>query len=367
MGLKQVVLGALGWAPFTLASPWSDTEHLENVDLVDLFYLGENVRMDRGNAMKLATVARVRNAVAGRLGGLPLFYVRGGQRDAASPMKLLQQPDPSRTRSSIITWTVDQLMFYPCTWWIVRARDSYGWPAACELVMHGDAELDRDGNLIKVKSVPVAAADVIRFDAPNAGLLVDGERTLRRAVVVEMAAAKAEDNPVPSFELHNDGDQLTKTEIETVLGNWVNGRRKYGVGYTSKGIKTQAHGQAPEQLLIDARKRIDLELVRHMNAQAWIADVAVDGSSLTYANLSQRNRDLIDTTLAPYMAAIADRLSLGDVTPRGWEVRFDTDQLTRDDMKTRFETYAIGLAQKFITQEQIAAWEGWPVPAGAAA
>lgn len=364
--MMQRVLSAFGWLPDQPASLWSSAENLEKVDLIDLFWLGNNVRMTRENAMKIGTVAKIRNRIAPRIGGLPLYYMKGGQRDASGVLTFLQQPDPARTRSSLLTWTVDQMLFYPVTWWKVTDRGAYGWPSAAELVMHADAETDDDGNLIKHRGQPVAARDVIRFDSPSAGLLIDGERTLRRAVVIEMAAAKAEDNPVPSFELHNDGDSLDRDGIEKILSDWINARRKYGVGYTSKGIKAQAHGIAPEQLLIEGQKRVDLQIVRHMNATARMADVPVEGSSLTYANLAQANRDEIDSSYALYMDAIADRLSLGDVTPRGWQVLFDTDRLTRDDMKTRFETYQIGKAAGFIDNAWIAAQEGWAEPMGVA-
>lgn len=362
--IAQRTLSALGYTPTvtSLASPWAGENSLARVDLASLFYIGESLVLDRGAAMKLATVSKVRNMVAGTVGRLPLYDVKNGARNTYL-RPILTQPDPNRPRSSVLTWTVDQLIFYPCTWWVVRARDSYGWPAEVELVMHGDAETDTAGNLRRVRGVPVVDRDVIRFDSPTSGLLIDGERTLRRAMVIELAAAKAEDNPVPSFELHNVGDNLTADEVDMLLQHWVDNRRKYGVAYTNKALETKAHGAAPEQLLIDGRKRVDLELVRHMNAQAWMADVPVEGSSITYANVQDRWRDAVNISFAPYMSAIADRLSMRDVTPLGWQVFFDADQLTQDTQAVRFANYALGKGAGFVTDAQIFEWEGWPAPA----
>lgn len=352
-----------------LPLPWVDDSNLEKIDLSGLFAgLAPMVRPSRNNAMKIATVARVRNVIAGTIGRLPLYDEKAGKRNPDS-RSILDLPDPSRPRSQTLTWTIDQLIFYPCTWWLVTRRDAAGWPADVRLVMHDDAELDKDGNLYAVNGEPVDPKNVIRFDAPNAGLLADADDTLRRAVVIAMAAAKAEDNPVPAFELHNEGDLTVpegKTRQEAVdqfLDDWMRGRRKFGVGYTSKGIKTQAHGIAPEQLLIEGRKRIDLEICRHMNAQAWVADVPVDGQSLTYANLTDRNKDFVNTTLAIYMTAITDRLSMGDITPAGWRVRFDTRELTQDDEQTRFANYEIALRNKWMTISEIRDREGLgPMP-----
>lgn len=87
--------------------------------------------------------------------------------------------------------------------------------------------------------------------------------------------------------------------------------------------------------------------------------MALEGSTLSYENRASRNWELLDLGLSPMMTSITSRLSMGDVTPHGWQVEFNTDQLTRDDMKTRFETYKIGVDGNFVTPEQIAAWEGW--------
>lgn len=373
MGVLQRVASALGWDSLTTsspASPWADSSSLADVDLSALFYLGQSVRPTRANAMKLATVARVRNVVAPTIGRLPLYPYKGGTKQPSTTF--LSTFDPSRPRSQTITWLVDQLMFYPQTWLRVTARDSFGWPMYGEVVMHDDAQLDAAGNVVRIAGHPIGDTqpagwqprDVLRFDSPNSGLLADGDRALARAYAIEMAASKAEDNPVPAFELHDtSGESLSQEEIAKRIETWIRNRRRFGVAWTSKGIESKTWGVQPEQLLIDGRKRIDLELVRHMNAQAWIADVPVEGTSLTYANLNDKGRDLVNFTLAPYMEAIAGRLSMGDVTPRGTVVDFDTDAITRPDMAARFAAYKIGVDGKFVTNEQIAAWEGWATPA----
>lgn len=374
--VRQHTLSAFGYSPVLsqaiaastgVLSPWADDSHLVDIDLAALFHIGDSVIINRGNALKIPTVAKIRDTIAGTIGRLPLFDIKAGQRNA-SPRAILTQPDPRITREAMLTWTIDQLLFYPNAWWIVpgiKGRDATGFPAMAELAQRDQLELDDRGNLIKYRGQPIDWRDVIRFDAPNEGLLARADRTLRRAVVIEMAAARAEDNPVPSFELHNTGENLPPEKIKELLDSWVTARRKYGVAYTNKSIETKDHGAAPEQLLIEGRKRVDLELVRHMGAQAWMADVPIEGSSITYANVQDRWRDAVNITLAPYMAAISGRLSMRDVTPNGWQVKFDVNELTQDTQQTRFQNYEIGLRAGFLTQEQIAAWEGWPAPAPA--
>lgn len=367
MGILDRFAASLGYTPLTtevaadVASPWSDNSHLADIDLMELFGLADASRIpvNRASAMELDVVSKVRNTTAGTIGRLPLFDEKNNQRNPLG-RSLLAQPDPSVPLSTTLNWTVDHLIFYPCTEWVVLHRDAYGFPDQARHVPWSKAERDAGGNLVKAWGQSVEDKDVIRFDSPLAGgLLAHGRNAIKRATVIGRAASVAEDNPVPSFELHNEGADLKADEIDTVLKTWMEGRRKYGVGYTSKAIKATAHGQRLEQLLIEGQKRADLMLVRKMNAPAWVADVAVDGSSITYNNRASRNWELIDLAAAPYMSAIVDRLSMGDVTPRGWRVKFDTDELTKPDQKTRFETYEIGMRAGFVTKEQITAWEGW--------
>jgi hypothetical protein len=53
------------------------------------------------------------------------------------------------------------------------------------------------------------------------------------------------------------------------------------------------------------------------------------GGSLTYTNRTDLYRQLLDLSLTPIMTAIAQRLSMNDITPRGHVVKFDTTTFLR--------------------------------------
>lgn len=371
VGFIQRAAAAIGFTPITkqvaanlaAGSPWSDNSHLAQVTLQDLYGLVSEVTITRARAMRVATVAKGRRIIAGNIGRLTLNTMKGNAPAAVQPV-LLAQPEKDCTLSNSLTWLVDDLMFYPRAWWIVQERDSYGWPIWVKRLPQGDAGFDAKGKLTSAWGKPVADAEVIEFQSIDAGLLVDAVDTIRRAIAINLAAAHAEDNPVPSIDLHNDGENLEDEEIDVAIQRWVDARKTHGVGYSSKGLKVNTLGLHPEQLLIDGRKAINLELVRHIGIPAWAADVPLEGSTLTYLNRGAKNWELIDLALATYMTAISSRLSMPDVTPRGWRVEFNTDDFTRPDMKTRFEAYKIGVDGKFVTQDQIAAWEGWETTTG---
>lgn len=323
--------------------------------------LPDHVVVNQTNAMQIGTVASSRHVIAGTVGRIPFYAEQGGARAAQQP-SLLAQPERGIPRVTTMTNTAEALFFQPHTWWHVLERDFYGWPAWVEWVPLTKAGFDSEGRLIKVGDNPVRPEDVIRFDSPlGAGFLKNAGRDIQRAIALNLAAAHAEDSPIPAVELHNElGVELSQKDIDDLLDKWAAARRKRGVAYTPKGLKVIAHGKPADALLIAGRTSISLDLVRHSNLPAWAASTAVEGATMTYDNRALRNWELLDLGLQAYFDAIAGRLSLPDVTPRGWEVKADTDDLTRDDLKTRFEAYEIGKRGGFIDNAWIAAQEGWP-------
>lgn len=369
VNIVDKALQAIGYAPVArglasevLSSPWADNSDLTKWTFEDLFGINpEGIAVNRTRAMRVATVAKARNLIATTVGSLPMYTAKDGRR-APVQNPFLAQPERGVPFSTTMMWTIDALMFYPCTWWHVTERDAAGWPLWAEWVDRGRVTLDNDGRVTAIDGVKPRPEDVIRFDSPlGTGLLDIGRETLQRAIAINRAASHAEENPVPSIDLHHiDSTQvLDQAGIDTIVKGWREARIKGGVAYTPKSIEARALGQQPEQLLIEGRKAITLELVRHLNFPAWAADVEVGGSSLTYSNRAGRNAELIDFACKPYITVIRDRLSMGDITPRGWRVLFESDELTRDDLKTRFETYSVGRKAGFLTNEQIAEWEGW--------
>lgn len=353
----------IGIADIAWESPWADGSHLSIVG--ELYGLADssNIVISRRTAKSLPVIAKADRLLTTNISRMQLVNKKGTQ-PAPQQMPWLQQPEKDRPLAATLI-DISRAMFYdPRTWLIVKHKDAYGWPArgGCKFLERKDAEFDAKGNLVKAWGTSIADADwyPIQFDAPDGGLLYDGRKILRRAIILDRAASLAEDNPVPSIDLHNEGTKpLEEQQIKDLLESWRNARAKYGAGYTDKSIKAQTLGIPDSQLLIDAQRQMDLNLARQTGFPAWAVDVALEGASLNYQNRQSRAWELIDLALSAYMTPIQARLSMNDITPMGWTTEFDIDQLTRPDQKTRFETYSIGRKAGFIDNEWIAAQEGW--------
>lgn len=344
-------------AAFSLASPWSDSGNLEKATLAHLYAdtaMGNHSPVVRSDAMSLAAVAKARNIITGTISRFPMVIMQG-TTPHDNPAAWAEQPEPARSRSQTILWTVDSLIFYGRAFWLITDRYADGAPRRFAMVPEHKATVDENGNLIAAFDLPVTGNQYIRFDAPHEGVLNFGSRILRKALDTERAAENAAANPVPSIELHQvDGDDLTVEEVQELLAQWRTSRsaRGGGVGFTNRTLEVKTHGQPAEQLLIDAQNQAAIGIARMMGLPAWAVDAVVAGSSLNYSNNSARARELIDFGLYPYMSAITDRLSMDDVLRHGTWVRFEESEFISPSLKERLEAYKIAIEAGIYTAEE---------------
>lgn len=343
-----------------IESPWADTSTLEAATFDHLFDMQDQLPVTRNRAMKIPTVAKARRIVATNIGKLPLVVAGSDGLPLDSQPLFFQQPEPGLARVTTLTWTADALMFYPFAFWQITSRDYQGFPKSVRWVPNDRAEVNEQGQLTRAFGQRVAAGDSIRFDSPDHGLLTDGNDVIRRALRLNTAAANAEDNPVPAVDLHNEGDDMTEEEIDSMIARWQKARRGSGVGYSSRSLTVNTLSSPPENLLISGRREIILEICRAAGVPAWAVDAPMDGSSMSYQNRASRNRELIDNSLSPYMEVIAGRLSMNDITPRGRSVDFRTDPLTRPEAKDRYDAYKVAIDSGLMTVDEARAKEDLP-------
>ena len=164
---------------------------------------------------------------------------------------------------------------------------------------------------------------------------------------------------MPSVELHQNTQTptLTTAQKSAIVASWIAARRKSGVAFTPHNLDVKTHGQAAEQLLSEARRASDLDIARLVGVPAHVIDATQAGSSLTYSNVQDRTREVLDYGLSPYLTAIEDRLSLDDVLPHGQWAHFDTSLVTRGDLKSRSESYLAAQAAGILTADQCIALE----------
>jgi HK97 family phage portal protein len=115
-----------------------------------------------------------------------------------------------------------------------------------------------------------------------------------------------------------------------------------------------------EQEFIAQRELSAREVARAMRVPAWAID-APTGDSLTYSNVAQQNRYLLDFSLRPWLVRLERAFTNdADLCPGGSYLTFDTDALLRADPDARATFYAAGLEGGWLTVEEIRSREDLP-------
>jgi len=340
---------------------------LYGVPTLDDYILGSR-RVPRALALSVPAVKRARDIIAGSIGGLVMELVDATGAPLAGGWSLLDQPEPDRAAS--VTWTevAEDLLFDALAVLVVTHVGWHGKPAE---IRRGDPatytarpeqRVMRTATGASI-SVQVWAPDtlVIRIESPNPALLTTGAQAIRTCVALAaMTSLHAHGLPPATYFTPKDGvDTLTPDEIQTLLDAWFQARSKNVTGYVPGALELKALGWNPEQLqMTEMRKDAVLDIARLTGVDA--EELSVSTTSRTYFNAWDRKQDFIQFVIGPYLTAIAGRLSMDDVTPRGYTVRHKLDDFYKADTLARYQAYAVGLPTGAITLDEIRVAEKKP-------
>lgn len=319
-------------------------------------------RISRAEALQVPAVMRSRNLIC-TLGTLPV-HLRSPDRRiverSEAPTTLFDQINPDVPDVVTYTDTIEDLLFEKIGWWRVLEKNFAGWPTFAEHLDHWRVHVT-DGR-VYVDGYPITdESTLIRFDGPNPPLLVHAARAIRTCLTLDQTANQYADEPFPmGYFTPKDGVRDPADEkVDGILKRWAVSRRHRVWGFVSSALELKQMQFNAEQIqLADQRQHAVLEIARAAGVDP--EDLGVSTTSRTYQNAEQRRMDLLDFTMAAYRTAIEQRLSMGDITPRGWRAKFNMDGFLRSDTKTRMETYKIGSEVGAYSPERIAELEDIP-------
>lgn len=331
--------------------------------------IGETIT--RAEAMRVPTVRRARQVIAGTIGAQPLVAHRvnpdGAVVDVTAGRQLLNQPDPNTTRQYVLTWTVDDLLFYGVSWWFITGRDAQGYPTSALRLAPERVTVDLASARVYVDGQPRADSDLIRFDGPDEGLLRYGGPTLATSKLLDAAVRRLASGDVPlgALKLQEGAPELSneagssgvddRSEVEFLLDTWEEARRRRSTAYLNRAVDYQTFQlDARASQLAEGRQQQRIDEANVCNVPPRVVN-APSASSMTYSNALAERADLVDTSLAGYMVALEQRLSLGDVTPRGTSVRFDLTRYLQGDPLSALEAAAKAVELGAMTAPEVRA------------
>ncbi|OSZ58675.1 phage portal protein [Streptomyces pharetrae CZA14] len=165
---------------------------------------------------------------------------------------------------------------------------------------------------------------------------------------------------VPLAELKNNAKTVDKAAARVARENFraavdSSGLFVHGMDWEYKPIQAVASQSA----FLEARQYGAAEIARFFGVPGDLIDVAVAGSSITYANISQRNLQFLIMNLGPAVArreeAFSRRLVSG---PRF--VKLNTDALLRMDPEARARTIGARITNRTLTPNEARALDNLP-------
>jgi len=334
---------------------------------------GRGASVSRAEALTVPAVLKARNRFCS-LATLPLVEIDPANHKVDNP--LLRQIDPNVPNVVTMAQTIEDLLFDAVAWWEVTARTFDGYPSSARRWDPSIVSIDppaghsplpsgvdpRDSTGVWIDGRFVPARHVIRFDSPNPALRVAGARAIRKALKYDRAAVMYADNPQPLdyFSPADGADPISDDDARENISEWRAARKAGGTGWVPASMKYNAvtSPTAADMQLVELLTQCSLEIANACGLDPEVLGVST--TSRTYANAQDWRRDRINDVYAPYMGAITDRLSMGDVTRRGYRTRFELDEYMRANPTERWAVYAVGLTNKVIDPEEVRAAEGLP-------
>jgi hypothetical protein len=332
--------------------------------------------VSREVALTVAAVQRGRNELCS-IGTIPLQLYRG--QDVV-PSALLRQFDLDVPNVVHMSMTVEDLVFDGIAWWQVTGQDFSRFPISVCRIAPGRVALknptgpprDGDDRFVWIRNeddqtwVRTPAALMIKFTSPNPGVLKSNSVDIKVARQLQDLVGMYAGNPVLReyfTDADGDSDGMTDPEIDAFLAEWSSMRRLSPTAWIPSTVKrVEGGGPSPKDLtLSDLWQQVIVNIANGLGVDP--EDLGVSTTSRTYQNEDARRRDKINRLLSPYMLAITDRLSMGDVTPRGYAVLFDLTNYLKADPASRTAYYQAMRDLVGITPEWIAQQEGIPMSA----
>ncbi|TQL58537.1 HK97 family phage portal protein [Rarobacter faecitabidus] len=253
---------------------------------------------------------------------------------------------------------------------IVKKVDAAGKPARVDLVDTMDVVARIKNGLIVEYRVAGEKVDSRfiwherQFTYP--GLPIGLSPIAYSALTVAGAQAAAqfavdwfENGASPSAHLRNSEVKVESDQAQAIKERFAASMSTGDVFVTGRDWEYKPlSAKAAEAQFLEQQNYTDLELTRFFGVPADLVDVHVDSSTINYANITERNVQLMVMNLGGAVKRREDALSR--VAPGSRFVKLNRDAVLAMDPKTRAEVLKLKIESRSITPDEIRTLEDRP-------
>lgn len=308
--------------------------------------------------------------IAGTMGTLTMDGYRNEQlQPATGRPRIMVRPNPFTKPYTF--WFLSA--FYKATrgerWWWVAARDPIDrtplslFPVPPWEITVEQNDQDRLRPTIKWADRIMPNEDMVSdFWFPDhsglrgAGPLQKAGVAVSAAVEAEQWAANFFSGSLPSL-IGKTEEELTDDELARLDKQWLE-KPNNVPRWLGHGIDMKESPFDPEKAQLTESRQLNVgNVARMFNMPGALLEYAMEGSSITYQNQQDIWADFQRRCLGPIFAEPIEQ-DMSDLLPRSWTGQLNFDRLLRADMKTRFESWKLGIEAGFLTPEEARQREG---------
>lgn len=138
---------------------------------------------------------------------------------------------------------------------------------------------------------------------------------------------------------------------------FIESQQERSVAVLSSGLKYDSLALNPEQAqFLENQKFITRQIAMMFGVPTMYLGMGIEGQGMTYVNGNEDRAKLFEDGLQQYIVRIQQAIT--DLLPRGQYAEFNLTEFLRPNVKTRYESYAIGLTNNFLTVSEVREMEG---------
>lgn len=331
---------------------------------------------DAHSAMRIPSVERAVSLYSGMVKQMPMDAYRGSDPLPRPP--LLSRPDPDNARSWFVHVSVEDYLLNGNAIAYVTQRGADGWPrslvwlpaswvyiewlppdlSSANYYLLG-AQLNYD-DVVHVKR----GADRF-YPVRGVGVVENQLDTLDRVAMEEEYERSAlAGGSVPSVAVITPTANLTQDVADKAKAAWV---EKFGGPVREPVVLPNGTQVVPlawsptDSQLQEARRQSLTDVANMFNLDSYWLGAPVAG--MTYRTAGPQYQQILRTSLEPVLADFEDVWSW-EWLPRGQSIRFDRNQLLRDDLTTTANALSVLVGAGIITAEQAQSYLALPNVSG---
>jgi len=362
MGFRDRLVNRLGYELEPVYVP--DTE---NRGVANTAPTREAVSVTPTTALSLVAVSRATSVLETAVMQIPVNVYRGNTQ-LPTPL-WLETPDIENqiSQAEWLGTTLIHMAIFGNAYWHIR-RGPRGIVNITNL-HPSDVSVSQDetGKIYYLyKSKRYSSADIkhlkLYHNASSTALL--GEGPLQRHKSVLRSA----------LDLHNYADNwfrtaavptgtLTTSEFlsaDVAKQNkdaFIASQQERSIAVLSSGLKYDSISLNPEQAqFLENQKFITRQIAMMFGVPTMYLGMGIEGQGMTYVNGNEDRAKLFQDGLQQYIVRIQQAIT--DLLPRGQYAEFNLTEFLRPNTKTRYESYAIGLSNNFLTVAEVREMEG---------